>query len=79
VEAGSIPYSAVTQPVPLPAIQRGTLSWTVAVQITRVRPIENNTDPAAVSTKSGSRSSGRSWSASRPSWRLTGTWTQAGS
>ena len=26
VDAGSIPYSAVTQPVPRPAIQRGTLS-----------------------------------------------------
>ena len=67
VEAGSIPYSAVTQPVPLPAIQRGTLSCTVAVQMTRVRPIENSTDPAAVSTKSGSRSSGRRASAARPS------------
>ena len=38
MEAGSIPYSAVTQPVPLPAIQRGTLSCAEAVQITRVSP-----------------------------------------
>ena len=38
VEAGSIPYSAVTQPRPLPAIQRGTLSCAEAVQITRVSP-----------------------------------------
>ena len=60
----------VTQPVPLPRSQRGTLSCTVAVQITRVRPIEKSTEPSAVSTKSGSRSSGRSSSAARPSWRL---------
>ncbi len=69
VEAGSIPYSAVTQPVPLPAIQRGTLSCTVAVQITRVFPIENSTEPCADCMKSGCRSSGRSSSAARPSWR----------
>ncbi len=36
VEAGSIPYSAVSQPRPLPASQRGTPSSTDAVQITFV-------------------------------------------
>ena len=38
VEAGSSEYSAVIQPVPRPAIQRGTPSSTVAVQSTLVFP-----------------------------------------
>ena len=58
VEAGSIPYSAVTQPRPLPAIHRGTLSWAEAVQITRVSPIEISAEPVAVRTKPGSISYG---------------------
>jgi hypothetical protein len=40
VEAGNIAYSAVTQPRPLPSIQRGTESVTDAVQMTRVSPWE---------------------------------------
>jgi hypothetical protein len=48
VEAGSIPYSAVTQPRPFPAIHFGTDSSTEAVQITRVPPIEMSADPVAV-------------------------------
>ena len=62
VEAGSIPYSAVTQPRPRPRIQAGTLSSTDAVQITRVRPTEIRALPSAVSTKPGRISTGRSWS-----------------
>ena len=54
VDAGSIPYSAVTQPRPLPAIQRGTDSCTDAVQITRVSPHEISAEPVAVRTKPGS-------------------------
>src|SRR2546429_240521 len=38
VEAGSIPYSAVSQPRPWPASHFGTDSCTEAVQITRVPP-----------------------------------------
>jgi hypothetical protein len=60
VEAGSIPYSAVTQPRPDPAIQRGTLFCTEAVQITRVSPIEISAEPVAVRTNPGSISVGRS-------------------
>ena len=37
-EPGSIEYSAVTQPLPLPRIQRGTSSSIDAVHSTRVRP-----------------------------------------
>ena len=48
-EPGSIEYSAVTQPLPLPRIQRGTSSSTDAVHSTRVRPKETSTEPAAIS------------------------------
>jgi hypothetical protein len=59
----------VTQPRPFPAIQRGTDSWTEAVQITRVSPHEINTDPVAVGTKPGSIETGRSSPAARPPLR----------
>ena len=54
-----MPYSAVTQPPPLPAIQRGTLSSTDAVQMTRVSPSEISAEPVALRTKPGSISTGR--------------------
>ena len=60
MDAGSIPYSAVTQPRPDPIIHRGTLSCTEAVQITRVSPIEISAEPVAVRTKPGSIVAGRS-------------------
>ncbi len=50
VEAGSIAYSEVTQPLPRPSIQRGTESLTDAVQITRVSPCEYRAEPSAVRT-----------------------------
>ena len=53
VEAGSIAYSAVTQPRPRPSIQRGTVSLIEAVQITRVSPCENSADPSAVRDEPG--------------------------
>ncbi len=65
VEAGSIPYSAVTQPRPLPASHRGTLSCAEAVQITRVSPIEIRAEPVAVRTNPGSIATGRSPSGAR--------------
>ena len=69
VEAGSIPYSAVSQPRPWPAIQRGTDSSTEAVQITRVSPQEISAEPVAVRTKPGSIVVGRSSAAARPPLR----------
>ena len=66
VDAGSIPYSAVTQPVPRPAIQRGTDSSTDAVQITRVSPWVMSAEPVADGTKPGSMRVGRTPSGSRP-------------
>ena len=65
VEAGSIPYSAVTQPRPLPDIQRGTPASTLAVQITCVRPTEISAEPVAGPTKSPTTETGRACSAVR--------------
>ena len=74
VDAGSIPYSAVTQPRPLPISQRGTDSWADAVQITRVSPHEISAEPVAVRTKPGSIVVGRSASGARPPLRsVTGS------
>jgi hypothetical protein len=61
-----MPYSAVTQPRPLPVIQRGTLSWAEAVQMTRVSPTEIRAEPVAGRTKPGSISVGRRPWAARP-------------
>ena len=47
VERGSMPYSAVTQPSPLPRLCGGTLSSTDAVHSTRVSPNSMSTDPSA--------------------------------
>src|SRR5690606_26808442 len=66
-EPGSIEYSAVTHPLPLPLIQRGTSSSTCAVQSTFVRPAEMSTEPAACSVKSRSIVMGRSSPGSLPS------------
>ena len=65
VDAGSIPYSAVTHPRPLPIRQRGTPVWAEAVQMTRVSPIEISAEPDAVRTKPGSIVTGRSTSGAR--------------
>jgi hypothetical protein len=66
VDAGSIPYSAVSQPRPLPFSQRGTPCSIDAVQITFVRPTEISAEPVAGSTKSGSIAVGRRSPGSRP-------------
>ena len=68
---GSIEYSAVTQPLPLPFIHRGTPSSTEAVQSTIVPPAFTSTEPSAWVVKSRSKEMGRSSSGSRPSC-LTG-------
>ncbi len=66
-EPGNIEYSAVTQPLPLLRIQRGTSSSMLAVHSTRVRPNVTSADPSAISVKSRSNVIGRSSSACRPS------------
>jgi hypothetical protein len=47
VARGIIPYSEVIQPFPLFLMNDGTVSSTLAVQITRVRPTSISTDPSA--------------------------------
>ena len=59
VDAGSIAYSVVTHPRPLPSSQRGTESVSDAVQITRVSPCEISAEPEAVRTNPGSICTGR--------------------
>src|SRR5690242_13845243 len=72
VARGSIAYSAVTQPSPEPLRQRGTPSVTLAAHSTRVRPNSTSTDPSAWSSHWRVMVTGRSWSAVRPSGRVTG-------
>ena len=57
---GSIPYSAVTHPLPEPRRQPGTCSSTMAVQMTRVLPAAISTLPVALVIKPGSMLMGRS-------------------
>jgi hypothetical protein len=47
VERGNMPYSAVTQPSPLPRLWPGTFSSTEAVQSTLVAPNSTSTEPSA--------------------------------
>ena len=62
VERGSISYSAVTQPVPLPLSQRGTPSVNDAATSTRVRPNSTSTLPSAWSSQLRVMRTSRVWS-----------------
>ena len=48
-EPGSIEYSAVTHPLPVPLSHGGMRSSTDAVHNTRVRPKSTSTEPFAIS------------------------------
>src|SRR5260221_1603150 len=67
---GSIAYSAVIQPVPLPSRNRGTPSVSVARQSTIVSPNAMRAEPSANFETPTSIVTGRSASAARPSGRL---------
>src|SRR5689334_19363066 len=71
VERGSIAYSAVTQPRPEPLRQRGTPSVALAATSTRVPPNSMRHEPSAWSSQPRVIETGRSWSAARPSGRVT--------
>ena len=60
-----MPYSAVTQPLPVLRRKGGTLSSMLAVQITRVLPTSISTEPSAWIVKSGVMVIGRSSSGER--------------
>src|SRR6185295_5929561 len=70
VDRGSIPYSAVTQPSPLPRLCGGTFSSTDAVHRTRVSPNATSTDPSAWRVKPLAIDTGLSASCARPNERL---------
>ena len=69
VARGSMAYSAVSQPLPLPARKPGTRFSTVAATSTRVSPAEMSTEPSANFSGSISIATGRSAFAARPSTR----------
>src|SRR5207248_1746042 len=65
-----MPYSAVTQPLPVLYMNGGTFSCTDAVQITRVSPTSISTLPSACLMKFGVMLTGRRTSTARPSDRV---------
>src|SRR5438552_8719831 len=67
---GSIAYSALIQPVPLPSRNHGTLSVSAARQRTIVSPNAIRAEPSANFETPTSIVTGRSASAARPSGRL---------
>ncbi len=67
VAAGSMLYSAVSQPAPLPRRQPGTPSTDLAVHSTWVSPRRTMTEPSANFATSRSMDSGRSSSDRLPS------------
>src|SRR5205814_4082380 len=67
---GSIAYSAVIHPRPVPSRNRGTLSVSVARQSTIVSPNAMRAEPSANLETPTSMRTGRSASAARPSGRL---------
>ena len=71
VARGSMAYSAVTQPVPLPLSQRGTPSVKDAAQSTRVRPNSMRTLPSAWSSQLRVIRTSRVSSGARPSCRCS--------
>ena len=70
VARGSMPYSAVTQPWPLPLRNGGTFASTEAVQSTRVSPNSASTDPSAWRVKCGVSRTSRISSRRRPLGRI---------
>ena len=64
-----MPYSAVSQPFPLPARKSGTFGSTQQVQSTVVRPIVTSTDPGASRVKARVKVRGRSAEGLRSSGR----------
>ena len=66
VDRGNIPYSAVTQPLPLFLRNEGTRSSTLAVQRTCVSPNFTKHEPSAYFVVLSSNVTDRSWSKLRP-------------
>src|SRR5688572_8451817 len=73
VARGSIPYSAVSQPLPLLRRKAGTPFSTLAVHKTRVPPNSQSTEPSACAVKRRVKRTGRNSSAARPPGRMLGS------
>src|ERR1700733_5492498 len=78
VERGNIPYSAVTQPCPLPLSQGGTLSSSEAVTSTCVSPNLVRHEPSAYLTTCASRLIWRSSKSARFEGRMQNSKEGAG-
>src|SRR3546814_5751552 len=61
-----MPYSAVTQPSPLPRRKPGTRFSTLAVHSTRVSPKLTSSEPSAWRVKARSMRTSRHWLGARP-------------
>jgi hypothetical protein len=72
-----MPYSAVTQPLPLPRSQGGRLFSTEAVQSTRVSPKLTRQLPSAWRVWPASMTMSRIWSGARPDGRIMGSSNEA--
>src|SRR5690606_22399935 len=70
VARGSMPYSAVTQPWPLPRSQPGRLVSTEAVTSTLVLPKETRQEPSAFWATWRWKVTARIWLGSRPEGRI---------
>ena len=70
VARGSMPYSAVTQPSPLPRRKGGTRPSTLAVQSTSVAPMRIRHEPSAWREAPGSSDTSRRASGARPDGRI---------
>src|SRR6201996_1502910 len=70
VERGSMPYSAVTQPLPEPLRKGGAFSSRLAVTSTWVSPNLTRQEPSAWREKPGVRLTGRRASVPRLEWRM---------
>src|SRR5580704_250579 len=70
VERGSMPYSAVTQPLPEPFRKGGAFSSRLAVTSTWVRPNLTRQEPSAWAATPASRLTERRASAARLEWRM---------
>src|ERR1700748_2435891 len=77
VERGSMPYSAVTQPLPEPLRKGGALSSRLAVTSTWVSPNLTRQEPSAWREKPGVRLTALRASAPRLEWRMALVYLEA--
>src|SRR5262249_23522297 len=77
VERGSMPYSAVTQPLPEPLRKGGAFSSRLAVTSSWVWPNLTRQEPSAWRAKPGVRLTARRTSGARLEWRMALVYLEA--